>query len=78
MSRPRNGTKNSHAAGYVLEAMKGERKNRPDTYDSLSPSESQERIIEDAKAGAKVTTRSKNGSEGMGINVTTDFHVSRT
>ncbi|KAF1848181.1 uncharacterized protein K460DRAFT_364149 [Cucurbitaria berberidis CBS 394.84] len=83
-SRPRNKTANGNT--YPMGDVKTGGRGRPDTYASISPSESQERIIEGAKTSAHVTTTSRSrsgsasGSEDIamqGIKVTTDVKVVR-
>ncbi|CAO2647456.1 Nn.00g083780.m01.CDS01 [Neocucurbitaria sp. VM-36] len=83
MSRPRNGTGNGSA--YPLDDMKSGVKGKPEMYPSISPSESQERIIEGAKTSVHVTSsRNRSGSGSgsddiilQGITVTTDVKVVR-
>lgn len=84
LSRQRKGTGNG-TGSYPLGDMKSVGKGRSDTFASISPSESQERIIEDTKADTQVTTNatrggSISGSEDLalqGITVTTDVKVVR-
>lgn len=81
-ARPRNGT---GTGNYPLGEVKMTNKGVPDPYGSISPSESQERIIHGTKTGATVTTsRSRSGSHSgsddlalQGITVRTDVKVVR-
>ncbi|KAF1944951.1 hypothetical protein EJ02DRAFT_420002 [Clathrospora elynae] len=86
VSRPRNGTTPEKSGSmYPLGNVKSAVKRRPDTYPSISPSESQECIIEGLKTAALVTTnRRSSGSESgsgdlvlQGIKVITDVEVLR-
>jgi hypothetical protein len=82
-SRPRNATGTGGA--YPLGDMKNGANGTVTEYGSVSPSESQERIIRGAKTEAHVTTgRSRSGSLAgsedlvlQGITVTTDVKVIR-
>jgi hypothetical protein len=81
--RPRNATGTGSA--YPLGDMKNGANGTVTEYGSVSPSESQERIIRGAKTEAHVTTgRSRSGSLAgsedlvlQGITVTTDVKVIR-
>jgi hypothetical protein len=82
-SRPRNATGNG--SNYPLDNLKSGAKGNIAEYGSVSPSESQERIIRGAKTEAHVTSgRSRSGSltgsEDLvfqGITVTTDVKIIR-
>jgi hypothetical protein len=82
-SRPRNATGTGNT--YPLSDMKNGAKGTVTEYGSVSPSESQERIIRGTKAEAHVTVgRSRSGSLArsedlvlQGITVTTDVKVVR-
>jgi hypothetical protein len=81
--RPQNGTGTGNA--YPLRDMKNGGKGTPDIYGNISPSESQEQIMQGAKNEAHVTTShcrasSLSGSDELiiqGITVTTDVKVVR-
>lgn len=69
---------------YVMGNVKSGSRGRPDTYADISPSESQEHIMEGKKTVAHITTSrprsSESGSEDLvfeGITVTTDVKVVR-
>jgi hypothetical protein len=82
MSRPRDGTGVSNS--YAMNALRNGAKGKADVLADISPSESQERIMEDTKTGAHIITSrprsSSSSSEDLvlqGITVTTDVKVIR-
>lgn len=83
ISRPQNERVEDSVRMFPLGEVTNAGKGKPDMYVSISPSESQERIIGGARTEAQITTswsRNANGSDDLimpGISVTTDVKVVR-
>ncbi|KAH6862885.1 hypothetical protein AA0119_g8731 [Alternaria tenuissima] len=82
ISRPRTG--NAHQDAFAMGAMRSGARGKVETLGDISPSESQERIIEDSKPGVHITSQPRRSnstkSEHLvlrGITVTHDVEVRR-